>query len=158
MRIEQFIPANHLINAVRVSPTFVNQGDVVVTADSLIRGLNTTTVLRTTFTGLQVRTMGTSPLELNIPSNFVPVQTTVVLSNTTTPFDFGVGDEAVINCGILFELQTEMQNIVDDQPFVSSYRVPNGQLRYPYFLTTEGGGDATEGDSTVDVYVLGYYL
>ena len=35
MRIEQFIASNHLLNAVRVSPTFVNQGDVVVTMDSL---------------------------------------------------------------------------------------------------------------------------
>lgn len=158
MRIEQFIPANHLLNAVRVSPTLVNQGDVVVTGDSLKQGLSLGTAIRTTFTGLQVQTMGTSPLELNVPSNFIPVQATIVLSNTTTPFDFAVGDEVDIDCGVQFAGGIEMQNIVDNAPFVLTYGVNSQQLRYPYVLTTEGGGDATEGDSTVDVYVFGYYL
>jgi hypothetical protein len=158
MRIEQFIPANHLLNAVRVSPTLVNQGDVVVTADSLIRGSSLGTAIRTTFTGLQVQTMGTSPLRLNVPSNFIPVQTTIVLSNTTTPFDFAVGDEAFINCGIQFITGIELQNIADNTPYVSRYQQEARPLNPPYTLSTALGGDATEGDSTVDVYVFGYYL
>jgi hypothetical protein len=158
MRIEQFIPANHLLNAVRVSPTLVNQGDVVVTADSLIRGSSLGTAIRRTFTGLQVQTMGTSPLRLNIPSNFIPVQTTIVLSNTTTPFDFAAGDEAFIDCGIQFITGIELQNIADNTPYVSRYQQEARPLNPPYTLSTTLGGDATEGDSTVDVYVFGYYL
>ena len=81
-----------------------------------------------------------------------------MLSNTTTPFDFESGNEVVIDCGFLFQLKIEMQSIIDDIPFVSTYGQVSGKLGYPYILTTEGRGDATEGDSTVDVYVFGYYL
>lgn len=46
MRIEQFIASNHLLNAVRVSPTFVNQGDVVVTMDSLKEAMGVPNIIK----------------------------------------------------------------------------------------------------------------
>ena len=46
MRIEQFIPANHLIKAVRVSPTLVNQGDVVFTMDSLKESMGLPNIIK----------------------------------------------------------------------------------------------------------------
>ena len=158
MDIDKFSPAKHLLWANRTSGAGYSGQNVYVTGESLAEGLSLGTAIRTTFTGLQVQTIGTSPLELNIPSNFVPVQTTVVLSNTTTPFDFEFGNQVVIDCGFLFQLKIEMQSIIDDIPFVSTYGQVSGKLGYPYILTTEGRGDATEGDSTVDVYVFGYYL
>ena len=39
MKIEPFIPINTLIKATKVSPTYVEQGDVLVTRDSLLQGL-----------------------------------------------------------------------------------------------------------------------
>jgi hypothetical protein len=39
MKIEPFTPINTLIKAVKVSPTYVEQGDVLVTRDSLLQGL-----------------------------------------------------------------------------------------------------------------------
>ena len=39
MKIEPFIPINTLIKATKVSPTYVEQGDILVTRDSLLQGL-----------------------------------------------------------------------------------------------------------------------
>ena len=159
MRIEQFIPANHLLNAVRVSPTLVNQGDVVVTGDSLKQGLSLGTALRTTFTGLQVQTIGTSPLALNTPNGFIPVQVSIVISNTTTPFDFDTNDAIIITDGtVLFDGATALQNLTDNIPHLIRQDSLGRSYTAPLTMTSKNSGDATEGDSTVDVYVFGYYL
>lgn len=39
MKIDVFTPVNTLIKATKVSPTYVEQGDVLVTKDSLLQGL-----------------------------------------------------------------------------------------------------------------------
>ena len=161
MKIEPFTPVNTLIRAVKVSPTYVEQGDVNVTGESLIEGLSLGTVLRSTFTGLQVQTMGTGPLKLNAPANFIPLQVSIVLSNTTTPFDFAAGDHIHITDNtptVIFDGVQRMQALNDNIPFI--IRQDNQAKEYvaPLVMTTANGNDATEGDSTVDVYIFGYYL
>lgn len=39
MKIDVFTPVNTLIKATKVSPTYVEQGDILVTRDSLLQGL-----------------------------------------------------------------------------------------------------------------------
>ena len=161
MKIEPFVPFNTLIKAVKVSPTYVEQGEVSVTGESLAQGLSLGTVLRSTFTGLQVQGMGTKPLKLNAPANFIPVQAMILLSNTTIPFDFSGGSHIHItdsNTTIIFDGVQRMQALNDNIPFI--IRQDNQAKEYvaPLVMTTANGNDATEGDSTVDVYIFGYYL
>jgi len=46
MKIEQFVPFNHLLKAVRVSPTYVEQGEISVTMDSLKEAMNVPNIIK----------------------------------------------------------------------------------------------------------------
>jgi hypothetical protein len=46
MKIEPFVPFNHLLKAVKVSPTYVEQGDVSVTMDSLKEAMNVPNIIK----------------------------------------------------------------------------------------------------------------
>lgn len=159
MKIAPFSPANTLVKARKVNATYGGQEEVYLTADALIQGLNTGTVLKTTFTGLQVQTMGSSPLALNTPNGFIPVQISIVISNTTIPFDFSQSDSIFITDGqVLFDGSTVLQNLTDNIPHLIRQESLGRPYTAPLLMTTKDSGDATEGDSTVDVYVFGYYL
>jgi hypothetical protein len=159
MDIDKFSPAKHLLWANKTSGSGYSGQNVYVTGESLAEGLSLGTALRTTFTGLQVQTMGTSPLALNTPNGFIPVQVSIVISNATTRFNFDTNDSVFITGGqVIFDGGTTLQNLTDNIPHLIRQESVGRSYTDPLTMTTKDGGDATEGDSTVDVYVFGYYL
>lgn len=131
----------------------------MVTGDSIIQSLSVGVSIKSTFTGLQVQTMGSSPLALNTPNGFIPVQISIVISNTTIPFDFSLSDSIFITDGsVIFDGSTALQNLTDNIPHLIRQESLGRSYIAPLTMTTKVGGDATEGDSTVDVYAFGYYL
>ena len=94
MRIEQFIPANHLLNAVRVSPTFVNQGDVVVTMDSLKEAMSVPSIVkyRIDIPSADAETLTTTPYLLEgLAGSFAIISGVAYLSIDASDSLTGIG-------------------------------------------------------------------
>jgi hypothetical protein len=159
MKIEPFIPINTLIKATKVSPTYVEQGDVLVTSDSLKEAIGGTTKIVKTFSPQELQTMGSSPLSIYDKENLIPFFIVMNLTTGTTPYDFGVGDYFQFNGsgGIFFESVYPLQTIQNDEFVVgysrSEFKINTlGTPPFGLFLTTINGNDATQGDGVLTVY------
>ena len=88
MRIEPFVPFNHLLKAVKVSHTYVEQGDVSVTMESLMSAM-----------GVE------SGVFTPTPSNINPSTTTI---NTQNGFYQRVGN--IVTMSFFFELAFDVSD------------------------------------------------
>jgi len=168
MRIEQFIPANHLLNAVRVSPTFVNQGDVVVTSESLAQAIGLIKVSGT-ISAAEINSLGTTPYVFSTPENFVPISFVVtaisgtlqpdfssLLSietvNANRPFFLGA-DPANINSYNFFGLPTTPTVTPTHTGALNIDLLPNN-----FMLVPQDVADPTAGDFVWKYNLVGYIL
>lgn len=158
MKIAPFTPINTLLKAVKVSPTYVVQEEVLITADSFLSSSSIGNAYKFTFNAAQIRSMGTSPLVLDINASFIPVQASVIVYNDLTPFDFGAGDDFIIKLGTttIFDSNTELQNLSSNRPFNIRLTPSTYNIEIPAVFTTKNAGDATDGDGNVDLYLFGY--
>jgi hypothetical protein len=137
------------------------------------------TTFKTTFTGLEIQTMGSAPLQLNPIVNdingrfFLPIFFGIKKTNVTTPFDFNGPDHPIITEGIggnaIAVSITLLQTLQNDRFFCGTFinGTSGGSSRTNitttlddanYYLTTINGADATQGDSIVTVYLSGFYI
>lgn len=137
------------------------------------------TTFKTTFTGLQVQTMGSAPLQLNPLVNditgrfFLPIFFGIKKIDVTTPFDFNGPDHPIITAGLTADVIVQsialLQTLPNNRFFCGTFinGTSGGGSRTNistivsdanYFLTTINGADATQGDSIVTVYLSGFYI
>lgn len=137
------------------------------------------TTFKTTFTGLQVQTMGSTPLQLNPLINditgrfFLPIFIGIKKTNVTTPFNFNGPDHPIILSGlttnVIAQSTTLLQTLPNDRFFCGTFinGTSGGGSRTNittivedgnYYFTTINGADATQGDSIVTVYLSGFYI
>lgn len=131
------------------------------------------------FTGAEIQTCGSVPLSLNplrfdITNNrvFIPYSCTLVLKNTTVPFDFTNSDHLTIkdptSGNYVIQYYDQIQNISDNRPTIAIFQqeVHNSKTfatntaQYSgnfLVLTTETGNDATQGDSEVELFISGIW-
>jgi hypothetical protein len=133
-----------------------------------------------TFTGLQIQTCGSVPLSLDplgfdTVANrvFIPYSCTLVLKNTSVPFDFSNSDHLTIadpNISNIYVIQyyDQIQNLSDNRPTIATFQQVShnnrtfGTNTAQYsgvflVLTTETGNDATQGDSEVELFISGIW-
>jgi hypothetical protein len=134
-------------------------------------------VHKTTFTGLEIQTMGSTPLDLYPLNNsingvmFMPVFISFILKNTIVPFDFGSNDgpcvltkNAEIVCYYADALQVLPDDTICNALTVSAIHNLSGQKTAlgnyitsgSFQLTTLTGMDATQGDSEVTIILAGF--
>ena len=136
------------------------------------------TTFKTTFTGLEVQTMGSTPLQLNPLINditgrfFLPIFFGIKKTDVTTPFNFAGPDHTTFydkNGNILAITQQLIQNLNNDEffcgTFINGYGGTGSRTNLNayltdgnYILTTVNGADASQGDSIVTVYLSGFYI
>jgi hypothetical protein len=145
----------------------------------LIKQSDGLTTFKTTFTGLEIQTMGSAPLQLNPIVNdingrfFLPIFFGIKKTNVTTPFNFNGPDHPIISEGIggnpIAISITLLQTLQNDRFFCGTFinGTSGGGSRTNitttlddanYYLTTVNGSDATQGDSIVTVYISGFYI
>jgi hypothetical protein len=168
MRIEQFIPANHLLNAVRVSPTFVNQGDVVVTSESLAQAIGLIKVSGT-ISAAEINALGTTPYVFSTPENFVPISFILTaISGTLQPEFPSLLRVETVNANRPVFLGTNPANI-NFYSFFGLPTIPAGTpthtgtvnielLPNNFMLVPVDGDDPTAGDYVWKYNLVGYIL
>jgi hypothetical protein len=145
----------------------------------LIKQANNLTTFKTIFTGLEIQTMGSAPLQLNpIVNNinerfFLPIFFGIKKTNVATPFNFNHPDHPIISAGIggdvIATSITVLQTLPNDRFFCGTFinGTSGGGSRTNittildnanYYLSTINGADATQGDSIVTVYLSGFYI
>lgn len=114
MRIEQFIPANHLLNAVRVSPTFVNQGDVVVTMDSLKEAMSVPSIVkyRIDIPSADAEILTTNPYILEgLRGSFAIISGVAYLSSDATDSLTGIGAISITDGSNIYFKSSSVTNL-----------------------------------------------
>ncbi len=94
MKIEPFVPFNHLLKAVKVSPTYVEQGEVCVTMESLAESVGIIKISGI-ISADQVNALGTTPYVFSTPEMFVPLAFSITVDSGTVPPAFS--DNLVVN-------------------------------------------------------------
>jgi len=122
-----------------------------------------------TFVGPQLYTIGSNPLPLATAPGFMPLAVNFIQNNTTIPFDFPAGElysilDATTN-RTFFNSGNEPGSLNDGLNFPGVYAINAVPFATLLNLTTDGlllttslGGDATVGDSILQITVSGYFL
>lgn len=168
MKIEPFIPFNTLIKAVKVSPTYVEQGEISVTGESLAQAIGLIKVSGTISTA-EINALGTTPYVFNTPSNFVPISFILTAtSGTTQPVFTSVLEVQTVSASRIMFIGTDPANInsynffgLPTRPPVTPTHtgtlnidlLPNNFMLVPQDLT-----DPTAGDYEWKYNLVGYML
>jgi len=168
MKIEPFIPFNTLIKAVKVSPTYVEQGEISVTGESLAQAIGLIKVSGTISTA-EINSLGTTPYVFSTPDNFVPISFILTAtSGTMQPVFTSVLDVQTINSNRRVFIGEDPQNInsynffglptrpIPTPEYVGALNIellPNNFMLVPEDLT-----DPTAGDFVWKYNLVGYIL